>query len=214
MNHTVPRYAVIGSGDFSVEVVSYLSDLHQVSNMVCTIWDDHFNPLMFDNLDCGYGGNLEEICVTKYDKVLICIGSCKRRIEISEFLKVRGIKLGNFIHPSAVIASSADIQDGCIILPHTCVSAQAIVGYNTVVNSHVAVGHHVNIGDHCVVSPQVLIAGRASIGSETFVGAGAIITQGKNIGIRSKISAGSVIYKHAPANAFLFGNPAKNFAKG
>ena len=214
MNFEGQRYAIIGAGDLAVEVICYLLETHDPSSLNCTIWDDYENSQLIRDSRCKYGGKLQEITVKADEKALICLGDCNRRREITSFLKVRGIDLGNFIHPSSVVSSFAKVSNGNIILPYSCISAEAIIGENTLINSHVAIGHHAKIGENCVISPQVLIAGRVEVGRETFIGAGAIITQGKNIGEKSKVSAGSVIYRNASERAFLFGNPAKNFSKG
>lgn len=207
------RFSIIGGGGFGQEVVSYIYELYRDENLEIRVWDK--NPDINFNEIPGltFGGSLDNISVCLSEEVLICIGDCKIRSSISDFLNSRGINLGKFIHPSAVISSFAQIEPGCIILPFSCISTDVFIGCNTVINSHVAVGHHATIGPNSVISPQCLISGGARLGSETFLGAASIITPGKSIGSSSKIAAGSVVYRNADSGAFLSGNPARNFRK-
>lgn len=208
------RFSIIGGGGFGQEVASYIYEIHKNSAHKITFWDDN-NDLNFINIpDLKFGGKLDKISVDSSETVLICIGNCKKRSKIANLLLDRGITLGRFIHPSAIVSSFARIEPGCIILPLSCISAGAVIGENTAINSHVAVGHHAVIGKNCVISPQCLIAGNVKIGAETFLGANTVIAPGKVIGEKSKISAGGVVYRNAGPRSFLFGNPAKNFSKG
>ena len=61
------------------------------------------------------------------------------------------------IHPTAVIADTADI------------------GLTTYIGPHVTVGEYVTIGDHCVLHPGVVLYDRVSIGNRVILHAGVCI---------------------------------------
>ena len=207
---TAEKFSIIGGGGFGSEVAGYISDIHQGTNIIFNLWDD-LGPSQTEQPRLTYQGSISNITLQKSETALICIGDCDARAQIAILLRDKGIELGKFIHPAAVVSSQASIASGCIVLPFSCISHSAKVGWNTVINSHVGVGHHAVLGDHCVISPQSLIAGRAQIGDRVFMGSGAIVTPGKSVGHNSKISAGSVIYRNYADGAFLSGNPSKNY---
>lgn len=207
------RFSLIGGGGFGLEVASYLLDVHGGASIVLNLWDDQVPADRCgseEKLGLQYKGVVKEISVEDDECVLICIGDPVVRQNIAEILREKSIALGQFIHPSAVVSSQAQLSSGCIVLPFSCISFAALLGYNSVVNSHVAVGHHAQIGASCVISPQCLIAGGAKIGDRVFVGSGAVVTPGICVGDNSKIAAASVVYRKSAAGAFLSGNPAKN----
>lgn len=213
MKPFIKRFSIIGGGGFGHEVISYIRELYYDMNLEIRVWDKNPDINLIDIPELHFGGSLDNISVHPSEEVLICIGDCKIRSKISDFLNSRGINLGKFIHPAAVISSFSQIESGCIIFPFSCISTDACIGFNTVINSHVAVGHHATIGPNSVISPHCLVSGGAKLGSETFLGAASTITPGKSIGSSSKIAAGSVVYRNAGSGAFLSGNPARNFRK-
>ncbi|MEM6405578.1 MAG: acetyltransferase [Pseudomonadota bacterium] len=208
------RFALIGGGGLGLEVAGYIHDTLQDHLESLSLWDDNpptpepALPLL------SYRGQINDIKASADEAVLICIGDTQLRTRIAQQLERKRIKLGRFIHPSAIISSQAILADGCIILPFSCVSYGAMIGSNTLINSHVGIGHHATVQAHSVISPHSLIAGHTTIGEGVFIGSGAVITPGKTIGRHTKITAGSVIYRNAPENSFLSGNPAKNLCRG
>lgn len=207
---TAKQFSIIGGGGFGLEVAGYISDIHQGTSIILNLWDD-LGPSQTEHPGLTYQGSISDIALQKDETALVCIGDCDTRARIAILLRDKGIKLGKFIHPAAVVSSQASIAPGCIVLPFSCISLSAKMGWNTVINSHVGVGHHAVLGEHCVISPQSLIAGRAEIGDRVFMGSGAIVTPGKSVGHNSKISAGSVVYRNYADGAFLSGNPSKNY---
>lgn len=207
------QFSIIGGGGFGMEMAGYIYDIHEGSSITMNLWDD-FTPTYTELPGLTYRGSVSDISIKKNEIALICVGDCDTRARIAILLREKGIELGKFIHPAAVVSSQASIAPGCIVLPFSCISFSAKLGWNTVINSHVGVGHHAVIGDHCVISPQALVAGYAKIGNSVFMGSGAIVTPEKSIGHNSKISAGSVVYRNYAARAFLSGNPSKNYNKG
>ena len=204
------KFSIIGGGGFGLEVAGYISDIHQGTSISLNLWDD-LRPSQIEHPRLTYQGSISDIVLQKDETALVCVGDCDTRARIAILLRDKGINLGKFIHPAAVVSSQASIATGCIVLPFSCISFSAKMGWNTLVNSHVGVGHHAVVGDHCVISPQSLVAGRAEIGDRVFMGSGSIVTPGKSVGHNSKISAGSVVYRNYADRAFLSGNPSKNY---
>lgn len=79
------------------------------------------------------------------------------------------------IHPTAVVAESADIALTAFIGPHVCVGEYAHVGAYTRLEAGVVVGENVTVGDDCVLHPNVVLYDGVSIGTRVILHAGVCI---------------------------------------
>jgi UDP-3-O-[3-hydroxymyristoyl] glucosamine N-acyltransferase len=79
------------------------------------------------------------------------------------------------IHPSAVIAESAQVDATAEIGPFVQIEARARVGANTRVGAGSSVGPECEIGANCVVHPRVSIYAGVTIGARCVIHAGAVI---------------------------------------
>ena len=61
------------------------------------------------------------------------------------------------IHPTAVVAPSANIAESAYIGPNCIIEAGASVGEKAVLSGHVFVGTHASIGDESAVFPHVTL---------------------------------------------------------
>jgi UDP-N-acetylglucosamine acyltransferase len=64
------------------------------------------------------------------------------------------------IHPSAVIATGAEIGEGAIIGPYCVIGADAKIGAGCELKSHVVIDGHTSLGAGCVVFPFANLGGR------------------------------------------------------
>jgi UDP-N-acetylglucosamine acyltransferase len=53
------------------------------------------------------------------------------------------------IHPTAIVASDAQLGDGVEIGPYTIIGSDVIIGNNTVIGPHVVIDQFTHIGEHC-----------------------------------------------------------------
>jgi UDP-3-O-[3-hydroxymyristoyl] glucosamine N-acyltransferase len=79
------------------------------------------------------------------------------------------------IHPTAVIAETADIALTAYVGPHVCVCEYASIGAYTRLEAGVVVGASVTIGEDCVLHPNVVLYDGVSIGSRVILHAGVCI---------------------------------------
>jgi UDP-3-O-[3-hydroxymyristoyl] glucosamine N-acyltransferase len=79
------------------------------------------------------------------------------------------------IHPTAVVASDAEIGEDVTIQAFTVVENGARIGARTVVGSHSYIGHNAVLGDDCRIYPHVTIRERSVIGSRVILHPGAVI---------------------------------------
>lgn len=79
------------------------------------------------------------------------------------------------IHPSAVVAETADVALTAYIGPQVQINEGARVGAFTRIEAGVVVGAHVTIGDDCVVHPNVVLYDGVNIGNRVILHAGVCI---------------------------------------
>jgi len=79
------------------------------------------------------------------------------------------------IHPTAVIAESAQVPDKISIGPHAVIKDDVIIGENTVIGAGTFVGTKTRIGSGCRIAPNVSIMHDCRLGSNIIIHAGTVI---------------------------------------
>jgi UDP-3-O-[3-hydroxymyristoyl] glucosamine N-acyltransferase len=79
------------------------------------------------------------------------------------------------VHPSAIVAADAVIEDGVAVGPLAVVGAGARIGARTVVMPHVVIGAGAELGPDCVIHARVSIRERCRLGARVVVQDGAVI---------------------------------------
>ena len=79
------------------------------------------------------------------------------------------------IHPTAVVASDAEIGVDVTIQAFAVVESGVRIGARTVIGSHSYIGHHAILGDDCRVYPHVTVRERSVIGNRVILHPGAVI---------------------------------------
>ena len=146
-------------------------------------------------------------------RAVCAIGTNARRGFVEQAARV-GFAFGQVRHPTAVVAPSSELGEGCIAGPGVIVAAETRVGRHVILNRGVLVGHHTRIGDYVTVSPGANIAGKVTIGDGAYVGMGAIVLDSKAIGPGAVVGAGAVVTRDVPANAQVQGIPARVVKEG
>ena len=79
------------------------------------------------------------------------------------------------IHPSAVVAETADVAFTAYIGPHVQIGAGARIGAFTRIEAGVVVGANAAVGDDCVLHPNVVLYDGVTIGNRVILHAGVCI---------------------------------------
>lgn len=137
------------------------------------------------------------------------IGLPTLRRAIFEKFSVRGYGFATVIHPSAVVASDAELGEGAQIMAGAVLQPGCHIGSNAIINTRASVDHDCTVGDHTHIAPGVTISGGVTIGSGCHVGTGATVIQGVRIGDGSVVGAGAVVTKDVAAGVTVVGVPAK-----
>lgn len=135
-------------------------------------------------------------------------GASRARASLYDRLASRGFTFPRLVHPSAVVASSADLADGVQTMAGAVVQAGAVVGPNTLVNTRASVDHDCRLGPHVHLAPGVTLSGGVRILEGAHVGVGATVLQGVTIGARAVVGAGAVVIRDVPAGVTVVGVPA------
>jgi UDP-3-O-[3-hydroxymyristoyl] glucosamine N-acyltransferase len=79
------------------------------------------------------------------------------------------------IHPTSVVASSAQVDSTAHIGPHCFISDDVKVGARTVLHSGIHLGAGVVLGEDCHLFPNVVVYSKTQIGSRVRLHAGAVL---------------------------------------
>lgn len=112
------------------------------------------------------------------------------------------------LHPAAIIANSAQIDQGAFAAAGAMISTQAHIGAGALINTGAIVDHHCRVGTNTHIATGARLTGNVTIGNNVLVGAGAIIRQGVSIGHDCIVGAGAVVLDDMPDKTTWVGNPA------
>lgn len=79
------------------------------------------------------------------------------------------------IDPTASIAPSATVGEGCYVGAYAVVGDKAVVGQGSQIHAHAVIGDNVTLGTDCTVYPHVVIYHGCVVGSRVIIHAGAVI---------------------------------------
>jgi sugar O-acyltransferase (sialic acid O-acetyltransferase NeuD family) len=112
------------------------------------------------------------------------------------------------IDPTAIVASTATIGEGAIVMAGAVVGAEVTIGRLACVNKAAVVGHHVTLFDYAALGPGCVLCGLVSVGRGAFIGAGAVVNPSVSVGANAVVGSGSVIRHAVSEHTVVAGNPA------
>lgn len=140
--------------------------------------------------------------------IVPAIGSVQRRALV-ERLVGEGRQLATIIHPSAVVARSAELAPGCVVFPNCVIGARTKIGAGTIVNRGVLLGHHTRIGSGCFLGPGANVAGGVTVGDGVYLAMGSIVRDERTIGDGATVGAGAVVVRDVEPGTTVVGLPAR-----
>ena len=199
------KILVIGTGGLAREFTSWFAASLEIVGYFSTSPSEHsqFN----------LPGALHQVRVTPEiagtDLAVIAIGA--PAVKAAMYLKFEqlGFKFPTIVHPSSVVAATAQLQEGVVICPHCVVSASATLQKMVYVNFGCGIGHDSVIGNFVQINPGSQLGGASTIGEFTLIGSGSTILQGVVVGPNATIGSGSVVFAKVAPGATVMGNPAK-----
>jgi UDP-perosamine 4-acetyltransferase len=150
-------------------------------------------------------GDDEEIAKHSKDDVYLVngIGSIpgnNHRFKLANDLRNKGYHFLTVVHPSAIIATGAELGDGVQIMAGCVLQSNVSIGQDSIINTGVIIDHDCQIGKNCHLAPGVTLSGGVQVESLVHIGAGSTIIENKKIGAGSVIAAASVVYSDISKN--------------
>lgn len=142
--------------------------------------------------------------------IVLGVGHNHVRQQIAQALATKFLTVAPpLIHPSAIVAASAAIGVGSVVMAGAIVNPDAVLGMGTIINSGAIIEHDCQIGDFAHISPGAALAGNVTVETGAHVGIGSTIIQGITIGAWATVGAGAAVVRDVPAGATVVGVPAR-----
>jgi len=147
------------------------------------------------------------------ERPLVVLGIGQEFIEVRErlgkLLRDLNFSLCTVIHPSSIIAISAILGEGVVIMPGCVLGPFARMGDHAVLNTGATVDHDCVIGDNTFIQPGAHLGGNVRVGKNTIIGIGASVKQGVKIGNGSIIGGGAFVNRDVSDKVVYAGVPAR-----
>lgn len=142
-------------------------------------------------------------------RFIVAIGSNVARERLQTASISAGLIAATLVHPSAVVARSAVLGEGSVVMAGAVVNSEAQIGRGVIINTGAIVDHDCRIGDYVHIAPGVRLCGSVSVGARALLGVGASATPGISVGRDCIVGAGSAVIRHVPDGARVAGVPAR-----
>jgi acetyltransferase EpsM len=138
--------------------------------------------------------------------VVLAVGINGERAELARMLDAT---FAQAIHPTSIVARTATIGEGTVVLHGSIVQPNARIGRFVLINTAASVDHDCVVGDYAHVSPHATLSGHVEVGEGTHIGAGAVVIPKVKIGRWCRVGAGAVVVRDLPDHCTAVGNPAR-----
>jgi len=206
---------IIGSGGHAAELREYLNHFNarepKEPIQVLGFIDDDALTYSHYGFKEPYLGSIKEHLIDKNAYYLMAIANLAYRQPIIERFMAEGARFTGFIHPTAIIASTAQIGEGTVISHNASVGPLVQIGKFNMLNSRCTIGHDSVIGNYNFISPQVAVSGNTHIGNGNLIGTNSCTIPGIQIGDNNKIGAGTSVIMNVGDNLTVVGNKPRVF---
>jgi sugar O-acyltransferase (sialic acid O-acetyltransferase NeuD family) len=142
-------------------------------------------------------------------RVALGIGDNHARAKVAAKVVAHGGVLVTCVHPRAVVAPSAELGEGTIVMALAAVNPDARVGGAVIVNTGAVVEHDCVVGDFAHVSPNSVMGGACVLGAFAQLGIGATMLPCTSVGDGALVGAGGVVVRDVAAGVVACGVPAR-----
>ena len=201
---------IIGAGGCGREVLQWIKDSSIEYNIIGFL-DDNLKAL--DDFKCSHKiiSKISEY-IPKANDVFVCaIANPDIKEKIMTSYMVKGAHFINIVHPTSVIAETAELGTGIVVYPYCVISDNTVIGDFVTLNLYDSIGHDAEIGDYTTISAHCDITGAVKIGKKVFMGTHVSIVPRVKIKDEAVLCAGSVVMNNISRGKKVLGNPAKKF---
>lgn len=146
---------------------------------------------------------------TNVARVALGVGDNATRARIADSCVAAGAELVAAVHPRAVVAPSARVEAGAVIMALAVANADAIIERGAIVNTGAIVEHDCVVGRFAHVSPGAVMGGGCRVGAFAHLGIGGAMLPGTSIGDSSIVGGGALVAKDIPTRIVATGVPAR-----
>lgn len=114
----------------------------------------------------------------------------------------------NLIHPTSVVAASARLGVGVIIMPQVVVGPNSIIGDGCILNTACVVEHECSMGAFSGLAPRSVLGGNVKLGDKVNIGLGSVVRNNINITGNVFVGASSYVSKDLDRAGLWIGIPA------
>ena len=207
-----PRSAIVlvGGGGHAVVVAEIA---HALGQPVAGVLDDNHQCPAAARLRLPLLGGLRSVdamrkAASSGARYVVCVGSIAVRRELIALLDPAHAAPA-LVHPSAVVAPSADLGVGVAVCPRAVVHSFASVAAHAIINTGAIVEHDVRVGENTHVAPGSVLAGSSSVGADTLIGLHACVLPRVRVGDRCVVGAGAAVLADVASGACVVGVPAR-----
>jgi sugar O-acyltransferase (sialic acid O-acetyltransferase NeuD family) len=141
--------------------------------------------------------------------IALGIGDNTDRERCFSLVTSSGWEVVTVAHETSVIAPSARVGVGTVLMAGTVVNPDAVIDRGTILNTGSIVEHDNRIGRFVHLSPNVALGGHVTIGDRTHVGLGAVVLPGVEVGSDVRVGAGAVVTRQVGDGLTVVGVPAR-----
>ena len=145
--------------------------------------------------------------------IALGVGDNRARSRCSERTVAAGRVLANIVHASAVVAPSARLGPGTVVLALAAINPDATIGAGVILNTGCVVEHDCVVDDFAHLSPNSALGGGAHVGARSHLGLGAVVLPGVRVGADVRVGAGAVVHRDVLAGLTVAGVPARTLPR-
>lgn len=186
-------------------------------SVINVLWHAGFQvKAIIDDAPDTWGGSLlgvpifspdSEVAKMEGAAAIIAIGDNESRKEVSE--KFCHFNWITAISPAATIYPSANIGEGCVVMPGVVVGADATIGEHVIVSAQSVVAHDCAVENFAHIAPGVLLGGNVTVREGAFLAIGSRVIPRITIGSWAMLGAGATAMRDIPDRGKAYGPSAR-----
>ena len=131
------------------------------------------------------------------------------RADIFRRLKELGFLLPSIVAPTAMVARTAMLGEGTVVMDGAVIQPDCVVGKLGIVNTRASLDHDCILGEDVHVCPGATLSGGVKVNDGSLIGVGASVVQYLRIGKGVTIGAGAAVIGDCLEPGTYVGVPAK-----
>ncbi|WP_299684330.1 acetyltransferase [uncultured Dokdonia sp.] len=205
------KIAFVGFGALGLQLFEFLNEESDINEDAL-----FFDDIKFENKD-ERSFPFKDFLNETFKEYEFCVALGYKNLNVKRDiilqLKKANRKLVTFIHPSAFVHPTAEIEEGVIVYPMCNIDQNVIIHSGVLLNNTVTISHDSTIGMATFIAPGAIINGNIKIGSGTFIGSGSLISNSVGIGANVIVGIGTVVTYEIPDDSSVVGNPMRFLKK-